>query len=950
MPENMNRFVLVCQQAFAFAVVGAVAAAATGVVELEITAPDRGSVGALLPDAAASVSEAPVKPRIRTVPLTKEKTGGPRGPATKSGRVEAKPQPIRVVSAPQKATGYATVGVTWKAGQELAEEDISVSVRTLRDGDWSQWQEMHYDPDHEPDPGSPEAQAAEERTVRAGTDAVVVGDVDDVQIRAVSKTGSTPEGMSLSIVDPGENLAQSEEEPAIDVAELSSATSTGATLAAGSTAPKPQIFSRAQWGADERMRDKGSLRYGEIHAGFVHHTVNANAYTKDEVPSILRGIYAYHTRSRGWSDVGYNFLVDRFGRIWEGRYGGVDRAVVGAHTLGYNDDAFAMSAVGNFDTVAPSQAMVDAYGALMAWKLGLHGIAADDTRQYVTSRNFQAINGHRDAGSTACPGRYLYERLPEIRRIAARLQKGSTTPPPTEPPPPTTPPSTPTAPAAERVLQSNLSGEPWPDLVVRDKETKHALFVRTAGQVAYLDPVTAAEGWSDMDLVAAPGDLDSDGKPDMLARAASSGKTSLFPGAGEGALSPAARSYTRFSRMDQLTGVGDLDGDGHNDLVARDRGTKSLMLFPGDGTGDFETARELSADWSGYDLTAGVADLDGDGRNDLVARSGETLYLVAGRRGGIAKPVALAGRWAGFDIIAGRGDATGDRLPDLVARVRSTGTTYIYPGDGAGALTPRIGGWTKYRWMRWLELSGNLVAGNKPDLAGVGAKNGALKVFPNSGRMNLGRTIDTGTVLDGIDLLLNVGDWNGDGRGDVMTRDGATGKLHFRAGLRRNRLADPVVAGTGWDSLSMVAPVGDLTGDGRPDLLARDGAGNDRIYPSDGTSGFTRSQLLELPARATGRVGLSHWDADATPDTAARRADGSLWLWSSKSRTSTLLVTGLRRYDWVRGLGDVDGDGRADVVARQRSNGSLYLLPGGRDGLGDRRLVGGGFGGYDFGG
>src|SRR3712207_7699803 len=80
----------------------------------------------------------------------------------------------------------------------------------------------------------------------------------------------------------------------------------------------------------------------------------------DEVPSILRGIYAYHTKSRGWSDIGYNFLVDRFGQIWEGRYGGVNRAVVGAHTLGYNERSFAMSAIGNFETAHPSPAMIDA--------------------------------------------------------------------------------------------------------------------------------------------------------------------------------------------------------------------------------------------------------------------------------------------------------------------------------------------------------------------------------------------------------------------------------------------------------------------------------------------------------------------------------------------------------------------------------------------------------------
>ena len=163
------------------------------------------------------------------------------------------------------------------------------------------------------------------------------------------------------------------------------------------------------------MRDTSSLHYFEVHAGFVHHTVNANDYTRAEVPGILRSIYAYHTQSRGWSDVGYNFLVDRFGRIWEGRYGGVDRPVVGAHTLGYNDDAFAMSAIGNFELVQPSQAMIEAYAALFAWKLSLHGVTATSSKQYVTKRYFQAINGHRDAASTACPGKYLYAKIPEIR-------------------------------------------------------------------------------------------------------------------------------------------------------------------------------------------------------------------------------------------------------------------------------------------------------------------------------------------------------------------------------------------------------------------------------------------------------------------------------------------------------------------------------------------------------
>ena len=130
-------------------------------------------------------------------------------------------------------------------------------------------------------------------------------------------------------------------------------------------------------------------------------------------PALLRSIYAYHVKSRGWSDIGYNYLIDRFGRIWEGRYGGVDRPVVGAHTLGYNDDSFAASAIGNYQIAKPSKAMIQAYAALFAWKLSLHGVDAASTHQWVTKTWFQAINGHRDAASTAVPGPVPLPQDPE---------------------------------------------------------------------------------------------------------------------------------------------------------------------------------------------------------------------------------------------------------------------------------------------------------------------------------------------------------------------------------------------------------------------------------------------------------------------------------------------------------------------------------------------------------
>ena len=932
MAENRSRFVLLCQQTLAFAVVFAFAAAGMGVVDLRIEGPQADGPTAQTP--GALVSAAPVEPSVRSVALDGVDPRGLRSLPGQVGTGMRRSDRGNVLSAPETVSGYATVGVTWAVGSGLDHDEILTSVRTKKDRVWSDWTEMHYEESHQADPGDGEG-------LRDGTDPVVVGSVDKIQVRVVTTGAKAPQDLELAIVDPGENVAVEEAEPAIDAAELSSA---AVTTSGALSAPKPKIFSRAQWGADERMRNKKSLRYGTVSAGFVHHTVNANSYSKSQVPSILRGIYAFHTQSRGWSDIGYNFLVDRFGQIWEGRYGGVDKAVVGAHTLGYNDYAFAMSAIGNFDVVRPSAEMVTAYGTLMAWKLALHGVDASAAKQKVGRGTFPAINGHRDAGSTACPGRYLYEKLPQIRKSATALQKSGPAPTPEPTPAPTPAPVSPPAHPTTRLL-GDLNGDRWPDLVVRDASTQRAVVVRTGGQTGFLKGQVAAKGWRGVDLVAAGGDLTGDGFADIVTRTRITGKTWTYPGDGRGGFRAPIAAKKKLKPFDQITGVGDFDGDGKADLVGRIESSGRLVLVPGKGDGTFGKPRVLAADWRGYDLTAGVDDFDGDGLRDIVARKGDTLYLFPGTGTGLGSRKVVPGRWGGYDVISGRGDATKDAFPDLLTRTRADGRVYIHPGDGAGGVSAPIGGWGIHRKMRWMALGGKLAGSPKGDL--IVLKRGKAKIHAHNGRRNLGKTVPTGVSMAGADLIVNVGDWNGDGRGDVFTRE--DGAMYFWAGAKGNTFAPKVLADSGWATIRSVTPVGDVTGDGYPDLLIQGAKGVHRVVPSDGASGFAPRIRIGGDEQVLDQVGLGQWEGAGGPYAAARRTDGTLWLLGTDGTLTARLASGLDAYDWVRGLGDMDGDGRADLVVRERATGHLYLLPGRSGGFGARRLIGSGFAGYDLG-
>jgi hypothetical protein len=143
-----------------------------------------------------------------------------------------------------------------------------------------------------------------------------------------------------------------------------------------------------------------------------------------------------------------------------------------------------------------------------------------------------------------------------------------------------------------------------------------------------------------------------------------------------------------------------------------------------------------------------------------------------------------------------------------------------------------------------------------------------------------------------------------------------------------------------------------MTGDGYPDLVGKSGDAF-RVYPSNGRSGFRNSYVIHSSFEANRLAGAGLWDADGTPDVVVRKADGTLWTWFSNGpgglTTNRKVGSAANGYDWVKSLGDVDGDGDADLVARSKANGNLYLLPRVKDGFAPRRLIGPGFARYDLG-
>ncbi len=204
-----------------------------------------------------------------------------------------------------------------------------------------------------------------------------------------------------------------------------------ARLAARRRAQAPAIIPRSAWGADT-LRLRGTPAYGQVQMAFVHHTVTANEYGPEDSAAMVLAIARYHIDHNGWNDLGYNFLVDRYGQVFEGRAGGIDLAIVGAQAQGYNSVSTGVSCLGTFSDVAQTEEGMEALAQLIGWKLSLHAVpvtgqvtvtsAGGEANRYPAGRavTFERISGHRDGNTTECPGDVLYGQLADLRVRAGR--------------------------------------------------------------------------------------------------------------------------------------------------------------------------------------------------------------------------------------------------------------------------------------------------------------------------------------------------------------------------------------------------------------------------------------------------------------------------------------------------------------------------------------------------
>ncbi|WP_051494576.1 N-acetylmuramoyl-L-alanine amidase [Nocardia nova] len=348
--------------------------------------------------------------------------GDPSEPALAPGAVppDLSDQVGAEVKQLTRDTPFSMVALT---ADQLADTTSLIRAQQA-DGTWGAWY-----PTDQVDTNRDDRSPAPART---GTEPIYVGATKAVQVLTTHKVAAPAAGrsddpaqaadqLSAVLIDPGRG--------AID----DKLSSVAAPLPGGG----PKVISRAQWGADESLRCEEPTYDDGLGGITVHHTAGRNDYSKSESAGIVRAIYAYHAKTLGWCDIGYNALVDKYGQIFEGRYGGMDRPVEGAHAGGFNENTAGVAMMGDFESQPPTDAQLQATGQYVGWRAKVAGLDPEGhTTMYSEGTDFtpyaegEAVQlpivfAHRDVGNTTCPGDAAYARMDQIRQIAAGVTAGA---------------------------------------------------------------------------------------------------------------------------------------------------------------------------------------------------------------------------------------------------------------------------------------------------------------------------------------------------------------------------------------------------------------------------------------------------------------------------------------------------------------------------------------------
>jgi N-acetylmuramoyl-L-alanine amidase/FG-GAP-like repeat len=454
---------------------------------------------------------------------------------------------------------------------------------------------------------------------------------------------------------------------------------------------QPLVEPRSGWGADPQYMT-WAPKFSPARKLIVHHTDSMNDYAdKAGAQAQIRIIYYYHSVTQEWGDIGYNFIIDKFGNVYEGRYSddynganptGDDvggNGVTGAHTDGWNSGTVGIALLGTFEGQDVTPAARLALESLLAWGASRSGIDPQASTPFVNPVSGASITSpniasHRSYNTTTCPGDVFKLTLPTIRAdVAARITTSVTS-------------------AAVIFSPLDLTSDARSD-VMRVTSTGDLYLYRGNGLGGFAGSgAKIGSGWGMFVKVFSPGDFNGDGRSDILA-ITPLGDLYLYRGNGLGGFAGSGTKIgAGWSMFVKVLSPGDFNGDRKSDVLAVKR-NGDLYLYRGNGLGGFAgSGTKIGAGWGMFVTVFSPRDFNGDGRSDIlaVARSGD-LYLYRGNGlGGFAgSGTKIGAGWGIFVTVFSPGDFNGDRRSDILA-VTPIGDLYLYRGYGLGGFASGI--------------------------------------------------------------------------------------------------------------------------------------------------------------------------------------------------------------------------------------------------------------------